>query len=419
MAKDRSVERSVSIEHDELWTRFLIVTKEFRWPPNSGGTIRTLHIAKELSRDASVTVVSPEGVWRIERGDSTVDQQKSVASSSDAEERHAGLHDRILDLLWACRYSRSISGMRMIGSGLRRALLGAGALEAEWAGVVIDHTCLFGLRNLAWRGRPRLLASMHNIESDLARQRASASKFIRALAFMWDSRVLKIEERASGWADAVIVTSEADATHLVKNGLESPSVLPNGFDFTEIEQSEDLQPLEVTAGDRLVFVGALDWTPNVNGLLWLIKSRAWNDLISDRPGIKLQIIGRNPTVDLQEAVSRAPAVELIANPRRIVPLLRGASLGVVPLREGGGTRLKIIEYLACKVPVVSTELGASGIEGIDPRLMRLTPDSLDDFVEAIKIMLEAGERPSAEDVLELQGRFDWSRTLSSIGGLLR
>ena len=109
----------------------------------------------------------------------------------------------------------------------------------------------------------------------------------------------------------------------------------------------------------LVFVGALDWRPNIDGLKWF-ASHVFPLVRARRPDCSLTIVGRSPGSEVRRLAGKNIAVTgTVADVR---PYLWQSAVSIVPLRIGGGTRLKIYEAMAARVPVVSTSIGAEGLD---------------------------------------------------------
>jgi glycosyltransferase involved in cell wall biosynthesis len=128
-------------------------------------------------------------------------------------------------------------------------------------------------------------------------------------------------------------------------------------------------------GNVLLFVGALGYRPNIEGLQWFIKGY-FNAFKDQYPDCRLMVVGRNPGQDIKKLCSQYRGIELYSNVPDIRPYYRKAKAVVVPLLSGGGTRIKILEAaLSCR-PVLSTPVGASGLELKDQREIHLfnTPD---------------------------------------------
>ena len=245
----------------------------------------------------------------------------------------------------------------------------------------------------------------HNIESELLFRYASQGP---TPAHAWYARktagdLSRLEKR---------ILSAPSSLHLVCSQREieaisatSPSarlaVLPNGVDACAFTPA----PLE--GSQNLLFVGSLDYPPNINGLLYF-TSEVWPAIHSRHPQARLQIVGSNPTPAITR-LGTLPGIELIGPVPLVEPFYASARLAIVPLFTGGGTRLKILEAFAAGVPVVSSTLGIEGIDAL-PGEDFLTADSTPAWIDAVSRLLSdpAVANTLAASALNLaRSRYDW------------
>jgi glycosyltransferase involved in cell wall biosynthesis len=186
-----------------------------------------------------------------------------------------------------------------------------------------------------------------------------------------------IEKRAVGTFDQVLVCSEKDKQYLSTANVE---VIENCIDV-----SFDVQ---YTAGrtGHMLFIGNMAYTPNDDAMRYFIKSilpRIHNHL----PKASLTIVGIQPSQMLIKAAKETKGVYFTGFVSDINPYYSDARLSIVPLRIGGGTRIKILESLAKKVPVVSTSIGAEGLNLIDHEHI-LIADDPKEFADACIALLK-------------------------------
>jgi glycosyltransferase involved in cell wall biosynthesis len=114
----------------------------------------------------------------------------------------------------------------------------------------------------------------------------------------------------------------------------------------------------------VVFAGSLDWYPNVHGLR-RFRAETWPRLRDGRPQLKLLLAGRNPASSVRHWAQTDPSVKLVADPSDIRPCIASGAVFVCPIYDGGGTRLKLLDAMAMGKAIVSTTIGAEGLEVTD------------------------------------------------------
>ncbi len=157
-------------------------------------------------------------------------------------------------------------------------------------------------------------------------------------------------------ATRVVAVSEEDAA-LIREQFGQPNVdvVDNGIDRAFFEQVKGQRN-----PSSILFLGALDWRPNLDAI-GLLLDKIFPRVRTQQPDAKLVIVGRHPPAGLVERAGQMPGVELHADVADVRPFLGATGVMAVPLRIGGGSRLKILEALACGLPVVSTRVGAEGL----------------------------------------------------------
>lgn len=205
----------------------------------------------------------------------------------------------------------------------------------------------------------RTVLFQHNVEATIWQRHASvAQNFVLRLYLseQW-RRMKRFERRECHRFDRVIAVSEADAEVLrSKYGLTKVGSVPTGVD---VEYFKAPAPRARNAREVL-FVGSMDWLPNEDGIRWFAEN-TFRLIRSRIPQVTLTIVGRAPSEALRKFADRAKGMELTGTVPDVRPYLARATVCVVPLRIGGGTRIKIYEAMAAGLPVVSTTIGAEGL----------------------------------------------------------
>jgi len=200
----------------------------------------------------------------------------------------------------------------------------------------------------------------HNIESEAMRRFAGTVRS-RPKAWYANMTATKLERAESSilrHASGHVVCSERERTRLLEvMPSTSVHVAENGVDtqyFGRWEPSYDERPV------RLVFVGSMDYFPNEDGAVAFVEN-VWPHLRVSFPSITLQIVGANPGVVVRR-LGEVEGVQVTGTVPDVRPYYRDATAAIVPLRTGGGTRLKILESMSVGTPVISTAIGAEGLE---------------------------------------------------------
>jgi glycosyltransferase involved in cell wall biosynthesis len=158
----------------------------------------------------------------------------------------------------------------------------------------------------------------------------------------------------------VVAVSERDAKAFREQfGAGNVAVIPTGVDLDYFEYAPS------PAGDTLVFTGSMDWYPNIDGIEFLLED-IWPLIVRELPDAKMCVVGRTPPQALEEKVrKRSMSWRFTGFVEDVRPHVHGASVYVIPLRVGGGTRIKVFEAMAMGSPVVSTGLGVEGLPVVD------------------------------------------------------
>ena len=206
------------------------------------------------------------------------------------------------------------------------------------------------------RGAKSIIVA-HNIEAKIWRryEQNETNTLKKAYIKIQRNKVEAFEKSCFIWSNGAISVSDAEAAEIASYGV--------GYKVQTVENGVDInyfQPLEVFVDpNTLVFTGAMDWRPNqdavkffVREILPLVKKR--------RPEVKIAFVGRMPPKPIRE-LGRIEGVTVTGTVEDVRPYIAAAALYVVPLRIGGGSRLKILEAMAMKKPVLSTTVGAEGL----------------------------------------------------------
>ncbi len=334
----------------------VIVDGDVSYPPTSGKRLRTLHLMLRLAERHHVTYIG-----RIQERGAEVEQARAFLRDHQIEPilvddplpRKKGLrfYSRLAANL-ASAWPYSVTSHQSVA--MRQAIHEYAAKnkvelwQAEWSAYLPALEAVPG---------PKLLIA-HNVDTLIwQRYYENARGFARRLFLkqQWH-KFERFERWAFKQANGVIAVSAEDAA-LVRERFGQPAVdvVDNGIDRAYFESVTGRRDPR-----RILFLGALDWRPNQDAANLLLE-QIFPQVLLQEPQAKLVLVGRNPGQGLVERVARMKQVELHANVPDVRPFLADAGVMTVPLRIGGGSRLKILEALACGLPVISSKVGAEGL----------------------------------------------------------
>ena len=227
----------------------------------------------------------------------------------------------------------------------------------------------------------------HNVESEIFERHATLAPNPIKRA-VWRSQFRKMqrfEREALGRFDAVVAVSERDAARFRDGfGKAGAQVIPTGVDAEYFAYTPPRDEGVVA------FTGAMDWLANIDAIDYFLE-QVWDRVIREVPHARFRVIGRNPPASLVEKVqARGVAWELTGFVDDVRPHVRGCSAYVIPLRVGGGTRIKAFEAMAIGCPVVSTSIGVEGLP-LEPDRHYLRADTAAELAAALVRLLRDAE----------------------------
>jgi glycosyltransferase involved in cell wall biosynthesis len=273
--------------------------------------------------------------------------------------------------------------------------------------------------------RPRIICDWHNLESEvLERYSANTPNVIRRLYTRRTAhQMLSFERSLLLEVESHLAVSERDRDQLLALCPEARVfVVENGVDVEQYSEPEIAQAWngwrtaagtagawqEPPARNRILFVGSMDYHANVDAAVKFAYD-TWPKVHARRPDLVFTIVGRRPRPEVRELAS-LPGIEVTGTVEDVRPYYHEAAACVVPLRIGGGSRLKILEAMAAGVPVVSTPLGAEGLAIASGKHLLLAETS-DQISRTLIELLEDAEfqqRLCAAGRRLVEQRYDWS-----------
>lgn len=379
----------------------LVVAPYVPVPADFGGAVRMLHLVQAMARHQHVILLAPA---------TPVDftHLNDLAAIADVT---------LVPVRWTARHH---SGPRKRILQLRSLVNRRSYLEMATANTTIQRIVdrLFLTRNIELihyeftqmalfrptTPRPTVIDA-HNVEHELLRRvaRESTSPITGPLKSIEARKLRSFERRLWQDADLVVATSERDAAGIHANGARETCVVPNGVDTEAFTRP----PAFHRHATDIVFSGALRHEPNAEGIRWYLD-HVHPRVVHALPDARLSIVGADPPDWLAKRAS--PGITITGRVDDIRPNLWGARCSIVPIHAGGGTRLKIVEAFAAGTPVVSTSLGAEGIEATPSRDLLIADDPESFARQIVQVLVD---NPLAESLRDnaaqlVRSRYDWS-----------
>ncbi len=344
--------------------RLLMLTPQLPYPPRSGTSLRNWGLLRGLARAHQVSLLS--------FSDTAAD---AVAPALAAQVEQIAVfprppHPLGLRLRHLLASGRPDLAWRMWDGHFARALR-AWLAQGGWDWVFIEGLEMAPYADLVASHGTRFLYDAHNCETrlqtraflqDLRHPERWPAAFYSALQI---PRLRRYEAALCRRAARVLAVSPEDAVVLrqLAPGAD-PLIIPNGIDLSAYTPQGEQAALRAPA---FVFTGTLDFRPNVDGLLWF-GAEVWPRIRAALPEAQAYIVGQRPHARLSRLWQR-PGLVCVGPVPDTRPYLRAATAVIVPLRMGGGTRLKILEAAALEKPMVSTPLGAEGFVGVEEAVL--------------------------------------------------
>ena len=361
--------------------KILWVNSDFLHPTTRGGQIRTLETLKRLHQRHEIHyagLLLPSARGAIERSVEYCTKAYPVAHHVPAD-FSPGFCRQICE----SQFSRlPMAVLRYRSEALRREVDRLTRTE-KFDAVVCDF--VFTAPNISDPGAAILF--QHNVESVIWKRHVKhARTFLLKLYFQGQyERMLRYEERVCQGVKRIVAVSQADAQTMQSlYGGGSIAAVPTGVDLDYFTPPEARQ-----STTDLAFLGSMDWRPNIDGVRWFAADIL--PLIRRRlPECSLTIVGRSPAPEILRLAEADPRIHVTGTVPDVRPYLWESAVLIVPLRVGGGTRLKIYEAMAARVPVVSTGVGAEGLDVRDGENIALA-DSSGAFAERCMALLGDAE----------------------------
>ena len=378
--------------------RILLLSPRQACPPTSGAKLREYHLARALGREASLT-----WIYFADPGANNGDTLDFPAERIALPRPKPYTPYKIAAGVFG-RWPLPVVNYTSVAM---RAAITKAIQKNKFDLVQVDAIQLAAYTPLLQSLLPGvpIVYDWHNIESELMYRYAAhtPSPAKQMYARMTARRLAAVERWLLASAGGHIVCSERERLQLAAIAPEARiATIDNGVDTS----SFDATAASNQRRDSLVFVGAMAYHANVEAVVWF-ATKIWPRLQSESPGLRLVLVGANPTPDVT-ALASISGVEVTGTVPDVRPYYGRAIAALAPLRTAGGTRLKILEAMAARVPVISTAVGAEGLDVLPGKDIFIA-EGLDEWSAALRLLQDPHVWTGAADAGRslARRRYDW------------
>ena len=402
--------------------KILFLTQIVPFPPDAGPKVKTWHVLRALKQQGhSVVLVS---FVRLEEMQYLPALEKTCDGVYAVPIHRSGLADigyMIKSYLTDRPFLVERDDLRPMQDTVNQLVKGN-----DFDFIHADQLTMvqFALRgaSVSMDKKPKVIFDAHNaVWSIVERMQENAHWFLRPVLGIEARRVKRYEGELLKTVDHVLAVTDVDRVGLEdalafskikKNDRIAPiTVAPIAVD------TKQLKPIKRRQGSKnIVTLGTLHYPPNADGIRWFFNKVF--PLVQRRvPDATLTIIGKNPPRDFLEAAARNPGtIKVTGYVDDLIPYLEESALMVVPVRAGGGMRVRILEAFAYAMPVVTTTIGLEGIQAVPDQDVFIGDAAMDFASRTVDLL----EDPSLQEKLSSHGRqlaetkYDWQVVLSAM-----
>ena len=395
----------------------LFLSQRVPYPPNKGEKIRTFHqIEYLLNNNHKIYLCSPytseEELIHFEN----FTQKKGVNS------QNSKLKNKYLSYLSGFILKKPLSVSNFYSRELQKtidhlidneAFQNIVCTSSSMAEYIFNSSTLQKLKI-----RPKLLMDFMDLDSDKWRQYSLLSQNLMKWVYKREEKLLsKYEQKIYRLFDTCFFVSETEVELFCNKYecIDRPLAISNGID-TEFF----IPPVRHPNNDHPVFLftGVMDYKPNIESVLWFIEY-VWPRIIKKYDKARFIIAGMNPVSPIS-ALGRTKGVEVTGYIEDILPYYHQSDIFIAPLRIARGLQNKILQAFSCGVPVISTSMGAEGIDVTDGVniLIADTPDMFFDTIEKLKNNIALYESIRENALSLAKNHYSWSEILKKLGNIL-
>lgn len=390
--------------------KICVVAQRVPFPPNKGEKLRTYHQIERLIQlgyqvEVLTLIESEEDEKHVSALESHLNIHVIACKLASKTRRYA----------WALLKGQSISVGAFYSKSLQNALNQRLAshcdvvlLTASSLGYYIFESTEYGTTNC------HILMDFMDVDSDKWRQYATSTKWPMRYIYQRESnKIQQLEKQACAeFLETYLIADEEVSLFRRQVSDANPvKVLGNGLDF------DAFYPAPVppnNANPNFLFTGVMDYKPNVDAVVWFVKS-CWPKIISHFPNATFTIAGMNPIAEVK-ALTSFDGVDVTGFVDNILPCFHKADTFVAPFRLARGVQNKVLQAAACRLPIVTTAMGAEGIAFASPSAMWIENNE-DEFAQACIDTIENKTEASSKATSAyeaIRAEYSWEQQLKPL-----
>lgn len=360
----------------------LQLTNKMPYPAKDGGSIATLNLSKGFVNNGNrVTILSMNTSKHFfEKKDIPTELTDKINFKTVYVETSINFTDALSNLLFS---KLPYNAVRFIDDNYRNKLINI-LKTVDFDIVQLEGIYLAPyIETIKKYSNSKIVLRAHNIEHEIWKRvsanetNAVKKKYLSVLS----GRIKKFEESYINKYDLLVPITVRDLEVFNKMGNKKPAfVSMTGIDTTAIISNTD--DVEFPS---IFHIGALDWAPNQEGLLWFFNN-VWGNLSKKFPNVNIYIAGRNAPQSLIDKINKQPNTVFLGEVEDAYSFMNSKAIMIVPLYSGSGMRIKIIEGMALNKTIVSTKIGAEGIP-VENGKNILLANSAQEFSTAIEKLI--------------------------------
>jgi glycosyltransferase involved in cell wall biosynthesis len=377
------------------------------YPPMNGGMLRCINMLDQLAKYFEVTVIIHQDLNSFLKA---IESYPSIANckviSTNNNKKTLGifsfLPSRIGNALKYRYWNRSLNGPASGNFLLVYPVLIDLLKKTTFDYVILEEISLLHIANVIRRYQPNtpVIYDAHNVNSRLAKISLSNGLITQRHYELSE----KVESNLAKIVNAIFVCSELDLHQLMKmnNGNLNAIVIPNGVTVED-------RTITKNNSDEILFCGSLDYYPNQEGLIWFCE-KIFPLILIQRPSVRLMVVGKGYPGNQLNELLKHKSIIYYGTVEKVNIYYQRATVAIAPLLSGSGTRLKILEAMGLKVAVVSTAMGAEGINYTNGTNIVIANDK-EIFANAVIELLNdknKAVRIANEAFLFVKKEYDWN-----------